>query len=287
MELSRPVKDLLPEPANARISISGGLASLFLIDDSTGLALRYHFPNKSWTVEDRDATSVTDIDGTDNWVTRGGYVCQGNKAVYGDDITAGLDSFYACKITGTNVDWANKKIVFSTAEKRGALSALIGSKVLIVDNASPSKRVTGRIASFTDSGVNDYYTITADDATAWATFYAHGSAAGSDFDPYLVPGVGYWGTMVDTGQFSVSGRVEKVHTGIIDGSFWVTSAVHADYAKKPDDRTAEVPVKVGTSSTTFGVNSDQRVDRLLVYHLTNEEAEVSELELELTPYRGD
>lgn len=287
VELSRPVKDLLPEPANARISISGGLASLFLIDDSTGLALRYHFPNKSWTVEDRDATSVTDIDGTDNWVTRGGYVCQGNKAVYGDDITAGLDSFYACKITGTNVDWANKKIVFSTAEKRGALSALIGSKVLIVDNASPSKRVTGRIASFTDSGVNDYYTITADDDTAWATFYAHGSAAGSDFDPYLVPGVGYWGTMVDTGQFSIPGRVEKVHTGIIDGSFWVTSAVHADYAKKPDDRTAEVPVKVGTSSTTFGVNSDQRVDRLLVYHLTNEEAEVSELELELTPYRGD
>lgn len=88
VNIGLPVQDLLPAAANARLCTSSALASLFLIDETTGVALRYHFPTQRWSVEERDAIACGDLDsGEDAWVTRDGATASGgNAAVYGDDV---------------------------------------------------------------------------------------------------------------------------------------------------------------------------------------------------------
>ena len=79
-DIGFPVLDLLPEPGAARLAVSSKLGSLFVINETTGLALRYHFARREWFVEDRYALSVTDIDGVDNWVSKSGYPAAGDTS---------------------------------------------------------------------------------------------------------------------------------------------------------------------------------------------------------------
>jgi hypothetical protein len=83
------VIDLLPAVANARLCASSALASLFLIDESTGVVLRYHFPTQRWSVEERDAAACGDnASNQDVWVTTTGAYALGSTTVYGDDVNA-------------------------------------------------------------------------------------------------------------------------------------------------------------------------------------------------------
>ena len=129
-----PVQDLLPDPANARLSCSSNLASLFLIDESTGTALRYHFPTQKWSVEERDATACGDLDtGEDAWTTPVGAWAQGSTTVYGDDVNA-----------GTPVEKAGTVSVNTVTVLSGTVDAPLGTRCTVTqsDGVSVEARIT-------------------------------------------------------------------------------------------------------------------------------------------------
>ena len=186
-DIGTPVLDLLPDPANTRLSLSAALSSLFVIDETTGLALRFYLPLREWFVEDRYALSVTDIDGVDNWVHISGYPAAGSATAYGDDI----DSDTPTKHTVSSFDNGANTFVVSSAT---GLS--IGQRLTLSAEEDPRKRQTVTILGIasTTVTVNEDLSLTATGPDIG------GSTVTYTYKAFV--GVGLWGTMVDTGPFT-------------------------------------------------------------------------------------
>ena len=115
-------------------------------------------------------------------------------------------------------------------------------------------------------------------------------SAGTAYKYHAVPGVGEFGTMIDTGQFALDGVLRHVDIGISAGDRWYISFDASDFAKSPTDRTGfdasgSLPVNIVNSGGTgtsarWGANNSQRVERLLVWSPSGSSAELTEIEAE-------
>ena len=88
--------------------------------------------------------------------------------------------------------------------------------------------------------------------------------------------VGYWGTMIDTGQFNLSGDLNYVDVGIERGDGWWAAFDSSDFAKDPANRTGfanseSQPISIIDATTgdgnsaRWGLANRQRLERILIY----------------------
>ena len=109
-----------------------------------------------------------------------------------------------------------------------------------------------------------------------------------------IPGVGEWGTMIDTGQFNLKGVLAHVDVGISAGGRWYIVSDPRDFARHPTDRSGfssseSAPthlVDAGGSfaSARWGTNNAQRIERLLLWAPSGSQSELTEVEVN---YRTD
>jgi hypothetical protein len=277
-DIGLPVLGLLPNPAEARLSVSSSLSSLFVINEATGLALRWHFARREWFVEDRYALSTTDIDGDAHWIHVSGYPSKANDTVYADDVE--LD-------TPTSLVVASYSNAANTLTFGAVTGLKVGQHITVVADQDPRYRQTVTIASISGLVV----TVTEDldlavtspggvgDTTITLTYNAR-------------VGIGYWGTMLDTGQFINEGLLHHTDLGITAGDRWYGMSVGADFAGDPDDRSRfdaaeSFPTRFDDGSGTgqaarWGLTARQRIQRLLFWSFEPTSVGLSELELNYT-----
>ena len=268
-DIGAPVLDLLPEPATTRLSVSAVLNSLFVIDESTGVALRYHFSRREWFVEDRYALSVTDIDGVDSWVSKSGYPTKGNASVYADDVEATTSVYY----TVSGFDAVAKSFTLTPS---GFTGLSIGQRVTVVADEDPRERAVFTISAVTST------TISVNETISLSAVYTY----------RVYPGVGEWGTMLDTGQLLPEGLVAYADVGITSGDRWYLSGTASDFAGDPADRSSVAldeysPILVddalGGGSTRVGIGNNQRVQRFIIWTPVPDAVGLSEFQLNYTP----
>ena len=275
-DIGLPILDLLPDPDNARLSISSALSSLFIINESTGLVLRFHLARRQWFVEDRYALSVTDIDGVDNWVHVSGYPSAGDTAVYQDDVAADTPEVVAVS------SYSNGADTITVASSTGLT---IGQRLTVVGDrgtgtaSDPRERATVTIKSIAGNVISVEENLNLNATTT----LLDGSTPTVLYNAY--PGVGYWGTMIDTGQFVVEGSVVGATLGISAGSGWWAAYDAADFAKDPSDRTgfaaAESKPTSVTTAARWGLSNQQRLERLMLWSPRGELATLTEMVLDV------
>ena len=277
-DIGLPVLDLLPPATDARLSVSSSLSSLFLINEATGLALRWHFARREWFVEDRYALSTTDIDGESNWIHVSGYPSKVNATVYADDVE--LDT--PTSLVVASYDNAANTLTF------GAVTGLkVGQHITVVADQDPRYRQTVTISTI----VGLVVTVTEDLALAVTSPGGVGDTTITLTYNARV-GIGYWGTMLDTGQFINEGLLHHTDLGITAGDGWYGMSVGADYAGDPDDRSRfdaaeSFPTRFDDGSGTgrsarWGLTARQRIQRLLFWSFEPTSVGLSELELNYT-----
>ena len=281
-DIGLPVLDLLPDPASARLSVSSALNSLFVIDESTGIALRYHLTRQQWFVEDRNALSVTDIDGVDNWVHIPGYPSAGLSTVFQDDVESDTPQGSIALLLHSGERFNNTNNTFNIAF--GDITGLkIGQRgTLIADGGAaaannPHYRQAVTIKGATVIGVNAGMKIEVEEDLNLTTSFTDLAGNSQTLIYSFYPGVGYWGTMIDTGQFNLSGDLSHVDVGIERGSGWWAAFDTSDFARDPTDRTGFATaeskptnfVSDGSDparySARWGLGNRQRLQRVLVY----------------------
>jgi len=286
-DIGKPVQDLLPPTDNARLSISSVLASLFVIDertetgtgDDTGLCLRFHFPSKEWFVEDRAAMSLTDIDGVDTWVHKSGWASQGSTN-FGDDVES--DTPTSVSVSSFN-NATNTFVVSSTTGlKVGQRITLVGDRGDGSTTAKPDARVRQTITIQSINSVTTTITTSED-------LDLDVSTGGLNYLYTAYPGIGYWGTMLDTGQFNFQGTLENIDVGIVSGDNWWSAFDSADFARKPTDRTGfdnaesfptHIVDSVGSGTAgRWGLTNRQRIERIIIWANKPAAAELAEMEL--------
>lgn len=192
VDFGAPVQDLLP--AQGRLAVSGTKSSLYVINETTGETLRFHFPTQRWFVEDRDALCIGDIDsGFAVTHTQGSYSLE-NTALTGDDVGA----------SDTAETTATLSSPASTISKAG-LTVTAGTRLLVIDSAGSA--VLTRVVSYSDPTL----TVTTNSLSSLADGVAK-----------LKFGVPEEGMLVDTGWFVSPANQEmqtlKLNTGQISGT---------------------------------------------------------------------
>ena len=289
-DIGLPVLDLLPDPDSTRLSVSSTLSSLFVINESSGLCLRYHFAQRQWYVEDRYAYSVTDITGTDNWVHLSGYPAAGNTSAFQDDVESGTPALTdSAPLTVSSYDNdTNTLVIASNLES----TIKVGQRLLLTATAggssvknSPLVRQVVTVVSVTYSSSSSIVV----DAISGSGGLAldDTDTNGETYVYHAVPGVGEWGTMLDTGQFGLQGNLKHVDVGISAGDRWFISFDASDFAKHPTDRTGfdaaeSLPTHLVDSdgdgaSARWGANNTQRMERLIIWAPSAESHELTEV----------
>ncbi len=279
-DIGLPVLDLLPPTSAARLSVSSSLGSLYVINEDTGLTLRWHFARREWFVEDRYALSTTDIDGSDYWVSVNGYPSKGNTAEYADDVESNTADSYTVSSIGNEANTA----VIAGASEAAAAGIKVGQRVVIVANEDPRHRQVLTVKSISS------LTLTFNENLNLAATGAGGVGASTiTYTFSLYAGIGYWGTMLDTGQFANPGVVHHVDLGITSGNRWYAMSLGADFAGDPTSRSGfdvaeSFPTRFddggGTGrSARWGLLARQRIHRLMVWSFEPTAIGLSELEL--------
>tara|TARA_R110000765_G_scaffold75819_1_gene148567 strand:- start:17015 stop:23392 length:6378 start_codon:yes stop_codon:yes gene_type:complete len=259
-ELSLPFNDLLPTHENVRMAISNNLASLYIIDENTGDAVRLFLSTGEASVEKRDAIAVGDNSvGEDVWCHLSGSYAKGNSAVYGDDVQTDTPGSNTKTISGA---------VFTTD---GNLSTKVhlGLRVGIVDSAGAVQDTT--ITAFNSTTI----TVAAHDAIAdgAATMYFGASSDGMLIDS------GYIDTENENSMAAISNINLNTGTGVevgLSGSPTVGVRAISD---------AQF-VTVTTADIEIGGNLRGRFLRCILRNRTPEATSLSHLDLEITsPYK--
>ena len=289
-DIGLPVLDLLPPPDSARLSVSSSLGSLFVINEETGIALRFHFARRQWYVEDRSALSCTDVDGVDQWVHRSGYPSAGSASVYQDDVVADTP---ATKVIASS--WNNAA---NTVTLASATGVEVGMRMTLVNDRqtgalrlNPAIRQTVTVASIAGNVVTVEEDL--DIQTTWTD--VHGDTHSVRLHAYL--GVGYWGTMIDTGPFKLRGDLKYVDVGVDAGDDWWGAVQGSDYPADPANRSGFVDAESAPTSivdeggsgvsTRLGVNNNQRYERVLFWSPVGQAVGLTELELSYTTDPGE
>lgn len=279
-DIGLPVLDLLPDPAVTRLSISSALSSLFVIDESTGLVLRFHLSRRQWYVEDRNALSVTDVAGVDSWVHLSGYPSTGASDVYQDDVESN---------TPTSIVVSTYDNAANTITLADATGLAVGQRITVVGDRGTGGAADARARQTVtvQAVVGTRVTVEEDLALDTSTTDLAGVTYTLLYTAY--PGVGYWGTMLDTGQFGLAGGLRYVEVGVEAGDGWWGAVIASDYAGPPGDRSGLAAPEsrptnfvndagAGTSAR-WGLNHSQRLQRLIFWSPIGAEVGLTELEL--------
>lgn len=282
-DIGMPVLDLLPPTGDARLAVSSALGSLFVINEASGVALRWHFARGEWFVEDRSCVGVTDILGEDNWVHVSGYPSKGDANTYADDVDAATLTSYAVSAMGTN-----------TVTLDSVVGIKVGQRITVTAEEDPRERQSVTVSAVPTGGG---LTVTVDEtitlpATGPLPMATAGSTTTVTFTYKAYVGVGYWGTMLDTGQFINKGTLNYVDMGITSGDRWHGMLAASDFARDPSQRsgfddleshpTRFVDGSGDGTSARWGLTSQQRVQRLLIWTMEPSAVGLSELELNYT-----
>lgn len=188
--IGRAVEDLLPPVASARLVISEALGSLLLINESSGVVLRYSFRVQDWFVESRDALSLGDLADGYGLVTRHGAYAESDGAEYGDDLDAASPGSVAGTKSGSVVTLTPTGLtVGMRCGLKDAAGALLDARITVVGGGS----------------------VTFDDLTGLA-----------DGAVTVYPGAPSEGMLLDTGPVRANGAgetmVEHLNADILAGS---------------------------------------------------------------------
>ena len=133
-DIGRSIQGSLPAADQGRLCISSSLASLFLLNTSTGEACRFHFPTKQWTIEDRGALDMGDLEaGNDAWVSSQGVYATGDTSRYSDFTRS--DSTVPATIKAGTVSHSGLLKVRYT-EAGNAAKVDIGSSITVLKTAA-------------------------------------------------------------------------------------------------------------------------------------------------------
>jgi len=243
--------------------------------------LRWHFARREWFVEDRYALSTTDIDGESYWIHLSGYPSKVTDGVYSDDVESDTATSYAVSSFDTGAE---------TITLSSVTGLKLGQRFTVTASEDPRVRETHVIAAI-NAGTN---TITVSGnltlpASGEIPSGTPGETTTVSYTYTLYPGIGYWGTMLDTGQFINKGVLHHVDMGVSAGDRWYAMSYGADFAGNPGDRSGfgadeSYPTRIvddGGSgvSARWGLTARQRIQRILVWNPVPTNAGLSELEL--------
>jgi hypothetical protein len=279
-DIGLPVLDLLPPPESTRLSVSSTLSSLYVINELTGLTLRFHLALQEWYVEDRYALSTTDIDGEDYWVHLSGYPSKGNANVFADDVES--DTAAAYIVSG----YDNAADQITLADVTGIK---LGQRLTVAANEDARVRQTVTVESINGTTL----TVAEDLALAVSGDTPTGNPGEVTSVTYTYKaycGIGYWGAMLDTGEFRNPGVLQHVELGHTAGDGWHAMSYGADFAGDPADRerfdaVASFPTALrdavggGGIAARWGLIERQRIQRLIFWSYEASSVGLSELEL--------
>lgn len=272
-DIGLPVLDLLPDPSSTRLSVSSSLSSLFVINEDTGVTLRYHLSRRQWFVEDRYALSMTDIDSVDTWVHVSGYPSEGDTTVFQDDVKTSQSEVGLAVASITRAGTAFTLTSSGADLEIGQRITLVGDGAVAIADRDPRARQTVTVAAFSGTTVTVEETLSAADLPTSFTDLS-GEVRTLVYNAYI--GVGYWGTMVDTGQFGLKGELNHVDVGVEAGDGWWAAFDTSDFARSPTDRSGFASAEsqptnvidaIGGSggSARWGLSNQQRFERILVW----------------------
>lgn len=249
---SAPVHDLLP--TQGRLSVSGALSSLLVIDEQSDLVLRYHFPTQQWSVEERDALGIGD-QGDDYIVVHsasGAYST--GSTVYGDDVNALTESTSSGTVDSPTTVQINPDTDPQAPE---------GTRVLVVD--SSGNEAIGTFSSYT----SDTVTLAAD-------------LSGLSGTCTIYYGVGSTGMLVDTGWFAPGQRSADVGllTDVTQGTFDFALG-GTDQPGDRSDRSALTYADLGSAYESTGTGGRGRYVRAVVRNRTPSASTLGHAELEI------
>jgi len=261
-EFGLPVQESLPTHENVRLVVNSKLASLFVIDETTGEVMRYHLPTQTWSVESRDATSLGEtIDGDVVWTTRAGNCAKEDSTVYGDDVLAATPqlgvsgtSGGTVTITGLSTPWTD--------------TAHVGMRVSI--KKPDGLMLETRIATLVAGGSSDSLTVE--------------DSIGESGAITLYYGAGATGALLDTGPYLLENErgLTKVDFDVLAGTGWEigTRASHA--RGELGSRTDIDFVSATTANRPVGFGLKGRWQRIVLRNRVPEEGRLGFVEGELT-----
>jgi hypothetical protein len=230
------------------------------------------------------------VDGVDQWVHRSGYPSAGSASVYQDDVVADTP---ATKVVASS--WDNTANTVTLASVTGVE---VGMRITLVNDRqtgalrlNPAIRQTVTVASIAGNVVTVEEDL--DIQTTWTD--VHGDTHSVRLHAYL--GVGYWGTMIDTGPFKLRGDLKYVDVGVDAGDDWWGAVQGSDYPADPANRSGFVDAESAPTSivdeggsgvsTRLGVNNNQRYERVLFWSPVGQAVGLTELELSYTTDPGE
>lgn len=188
VDIGAAVQDLLPAAADARLEFSEDLASLLVVDTSSGRILRLSMLS-GWGVEDRDARALGETADGYGLVTRDGAFAVSDDAVYGDDLDASSPASVAGTKAGNVVTLTPTGLTLGMrCAVRDAIGLILAARITVVGGGS----------------------VTFDSLTG----LANGAVT-------VYPGVGPVGWLLDTGDVRHAlerGYLEWVKASIVSGS---------------------------------------------------------------------
>jgi len=255
-EVSLPFKDLLPTHENVRLAVSNNLASLYIIDENTGDALRLFLSTGEVSVEKRDAIAVGDNSaGEDVWCHLSGSYAKGNSTVYGDDVQTDTP--------GSNTGTILAEVFTTTGDL--STKVHLGMRIGIVDS-------TGAVQ---DTTITDFDSTTIDVA-------AHGSITDGAATMYF--GASSDGMLIDSGYIDTQNENSMVDISNIDLN--TGTGVEVGLSGSPTVGVRSISdaqfVTITTADIEVGGNLRGRFLRCVLRNRIPEATSLSHLDLNIT-----
>lgn len=255
-EVSLPFKDLLPTHENVRLAVSNNLASLYIIDENTGDALRLFLSTGEVTLEKRDAIALGDNSaGEDVWCHLSGSYAKGNSTVYGDDVQTDTP--------GSNTGTILAEVFTTTGDL--STKVHLGMRVGIVDS----------VGAVQDTTITDFDSTTIDVA-------AHDAVADGAATMYF--GASSDGMLIDSGYIDTQNENSMVDISNVDLN--TGTGVEIGLSASPTVGVRAITdaqfVTVTTADIEIGGNLRGRFLRCILRNRIPEATSLSHLDLSIT-----
>ena len=268
-EFGLPVQDFLPTHENVRLVVNAKLASLFVIDETTGEVMRFHLPTQTWSVESRDATSLGETAAGDVvWTTRAGNCAKEDSTVYGDDVTT-TTAKVGISVTSNGA----YRLILGSSDYWTTSTHHVGMRVTLMNTDGDT--VESRITTLGDAaGNNDRFTV-ADTLSGIA-----------DADDVLTIyyGAGATGALLDTGPYLLENErgLTKVDFDVLAGTGWEVGTRASHARGELGSRTDIDFVGATTANRPVGFGLRGRWQRIVLRNRVPEEGRLGFVEGELT-----
>lgn len=268
-EFGLPVQDFLPTHENVRLVVNAKLASLFVIDETTGEVMRFHLPTQTWSIESRDATSLGETAAGDVvWTTRAGNCAKEDSTVYGDDVTT-TTAKVGISVTSNGA----YRLILGSSDYWTTSTHHVGMRVTLMNTDGDT--VESRITTLGDAaGNNDRFTV-ADTLSGIA-----------DADDVLTIyyGAGATGALLDTGPYLLENErgLTKVDFDVLAGTGWEVGTRASHARGELGSRTDIDFVGATTANRPVGFGLRGRWQRIVLRNRVPEEGRLGFVEGELT-----